>query len=139
VLEPTLVRPYRIGVSDGWGIILFVLPPCLLCALLVATSGLLTLGLIATVIGGAYAAQLAHRRLEASARARATPPKDDAMAKPPLPPPHAAEGAPDAAAAPPRVCADGSLELTEALRTRGLPSDASASFGSETTPFAQRL
>lgn len=37
--EPGLVRPYRIPVSDKWGMRLFVLPPCLLCLALVANSG----------------------------------------------------------------------------------------------------
>jgi amino acid transporter len=39
VSEPTLPRPYRIPVSDTWGVRLFVTPPCLLCLALVANSG----------------------------------------------------------------------------------------------------
>lgn len=51
VSEPLLPRPYRIPVSDGIGIRLFVLPPCLLCLALVANSGPLPAALGVAVVG----------------------------------------------------------------------------------------
>ncbi|KAJ1619558.1 amino acid/polyamine transporter I [Pavlovales sp. CCMP2436] len=49
--EPALPRPYRIPVSDGLGIFLFVLPPCLLCLALVANSGTVPAALGVVVVG----------------------------------------------------------------------------------------
>lgn len=49
--EPALPRPYRIPVSDGCGIRLFVAPPCLLCLALVGNSGPVPAALGVSVVG----------------------------------------------------------------------------------------
>jgi len=50
VSEPGLARPYRIPVSDRWGMRLFVLSPCLLCVALVVMSGRVPIRLAVVVV-----------------------------------------------------------------------------------------
>jgi amino acid transporter len=61
-VEPALPRPYRIPVSDTWGIRMFVAPPCLLCLGLVANSGPQPAALGVCVVGATALVHVCWRR-----------------------------------------------------------------------------